>query len=131
MKLLKRLRGAKIPDPLYRWQITSSFKKIPPVPGCYAFYRWRKLYYIGSSVNMRQRIWGHANSGRIDKPTHIKFKPTRRYGEWLMVEARLLRRLHPTANIKGVGPMHAVPRKNLDAVEAESEQRRRWAEWQS
>lgn len=87
--------------------------KLPPVACCYVVYINGQLKYIGSTNDLRNRFSGHAFRysyaktfitpwAEFDTPVlvEIKFKPTRRYGDWLMLEARLIRRLQPAFNTK-------------------------------
>jgi len=82
---------------------------IPRKPGCYAAYLDGILVYVGSTQNLHSRILNYAVSvrrqtGLCQTPwgsaqiVGIKFQETRKYGDWLMLEARLIRRLRPTAN---------------------------------
>lgn len=86
---------------------------LPTVPCCYAIYFNGALKYIGSTNNLRNRFSGHAFRHSYGKSfltpwaefelplsMLIKFKPSRRYGDWLMLEARLIRRLQPPFNVK-------------------------------
>lgn len=80
----------------------------PTVPrvgaGVYAIYFDGDLVYIGSGVNLQGRITAHEWFLRhsIDWQTPgrvvIKFRRSRRYGDWAMIELRLLRRLSPRLN---------------------------------
>ncbi len=86
---------------------------MPCVACCYAVYFDGALKYIGSTNNLRNRFSGHAFRysygqsfitpwGEFPTPLDIciKFKPSRVYGDWLMLEARLIRRLQPMFNTK-------------------------------
>ena len=82
----------------------------PDVPAVYAIYFDGELGYIGQTVRLSGRLssyhihinlfggplwvtpWGSFNDVRI------KFKLGHRYGDWLMREARLIRRLKPKFN---------------------------------
>lgn len=82
---------------------------VPEVGACYAIYLDGELAYIGSTANLRARMGEHGfhyaryahkivtRWGRFDR-VHVKYKAFRRFGEWLMVEARLIRRLSPPFN---------------------------------
>jgi excinuclease UvrABC nuclease subunit len=84
----------------------------PRLPGCYAVYVAGELVYIGSCLDFRKRLTQHkfrcSYSGGVFTPwgvfegVVIKIRTFRRFGEWLMVEARLIRRLHPRFNVSGV-----------------------------
>ncbi len=86
--------------------------------GCYALYIDGRLVYIGSSGNIYARLSIYRRACHISTQTEpgpllqtpfgsggsltAKIKLSRRYGDWLMVEARLIRRLQPCANTLGV-----------------------------
>jgi excinuclease UvrABC nuclease subunit len=87
--------------------------KIPIVSCCYAIYFDGEMVYIGSTNNLRNRFSGHAfryGYGKniitpfqevpYDTKITIKYKPIKKYGYWLMLEARLIRRLQPLFNKK-------------------------------
>ena len=89
---------------------------LPPVPCCYAIYFDGVLKYIGSTNNLRNRFsehsirYGYAKDIitpwiDVDDETkiEIKFKPSSKYGDWLMLEARLIMRLKPIFNKKMKG----------------------------
>ena len=70
------------------------------------------LRYIGSTENLRARIMNHnirlsyAPSERLTpwgcvEGFSLKVRPSRFYGEWATLELRLIRRLKPSANIRG------------------------------
>ena len=103
-----------------RWKsvIISDFsvgwyKLLPEVAACYAIYKNSgELVYIGSTKNLSERMAGHRHGGPNGKPRSsmkisemrqmvIKYKTSKRYGEWLMTEARLIRRLKPPLNFNG------------------------------
>ena len=85
--------------------------QLPSIPAVYAVYFDNDLVYIGSSNNIRNRFSGHAFRyvyarnvvtpwQTIDDTVEIilKFRPTRKIGEWLMREIRLIQRLKPLFN---------------------------------
>lgn len=77
--------------------------------GCYAVYVEGHLAYVGRSFNVRGRLAQHEFRpnftgdrtitpwGSFEKVS-VKIRYARRYGESLMLEARLIRRLAPTFN---------------------------------
>jgi hypothetical protein len=85
----------------------------PQDAGVYAFICNGRVVYVGSSVCLARRIKSHGLRycvfspviitpwGRFDSVV-VKLKVSRRYGDWLMDEARLLHRLKPVGNINGV-----------------------------
>jgi hypothetical protein len=105
-----------------RWTTVSIYdvRDMPVTAVVYAIYirdrerysaPWR-LIYVGSTGNMRARMSGHRSSGKVgthcnppDRDSEwlvwVKYSENRRYGENLMREARLLRRLSPIYNERG------------------------------
>lgn len=83
---------------------------VAPRCGCvYVIYLDNELVYIGSTNNMFSRITRHVITQSFE--THqiatpwgngtrltIKYKKSRRFGDWLMDEVRLIRRLRPRGN---------------------------------
>jgi hypothetical protein len=90
---------------------------MPTVAAVYAIYYDGALMYVGSSVDVRNRFFLHNfrhtyGKGDLHTPwddisdeTHVtvKIKPTRRWGDFLMFEARLIRRLKPPMNRQHTG----------------------------
>lgn len=86
------------------WKITSG-------PGCYAIYCDGQLIYIGQSANVLKRInsykinYGYSNT--IYTPwgccsdLYVKVRKSKRRGDWLMVEYRMIARLRPKFNCVG------------------------------
>lgn len=109
-------RGWKTFDPTFPGSCLS-------LAGCYAIYRGKKLWYIGQSENVRRRIAGYrfenfpgpdeffhgftrtpwGDWSWSDSELTAKVVYARRFGEQLMTEARLIRRLRPLMNKRGVG----------------------------
>lgn len=99
-----------------RWtsiNYSENRSSLPKVSCCYCFYIENNLVYIGSSVDLRNRFSGHAFRygyeknfitpwGEFSEKTKfkIKYKPSVRYGDWLMIEARLIKKLRPIFNKK-------------------------------
>lgn len=92
-----------------RWKRAFDLGQVPRQPGVYAFFAMGVLVYIGQSANLRRRVWEHGiveSGGQIfmvdaRAVTHrirLKFRKCTRYGEWLMVEHRLIQRLKPPWN---------------------------------
>lgn len=112
-----------------RWRAatydTPEWESIPSAPGCYVVYADDRLIYVGSTHDLHQRITNHrfrycysefvitpwfppgsTNSGRQPIPFNcrrltVKYRPSVRYGDWAMVELRLIRRLQPLFNKVG------------------------------
>src|SRR5690242_8942280 len=80
--------------------VLSHGKRFASVAGVYAIFQADRLLYIGSSINIRSRIWAHLATARFIgvKGLSVKYKKSQRYGDWLMTEARLLKRLRPRLN---------------------------------
>lgn len=85
---------------------------LPRVSACYVIYASGRLVYIGSTENLRSRVGGYLKVPRYSNEfvtpwgrhmrVVVKYRPSRRYGDWAMVELRLIRRLQPTGNTRGV-----------------------------
>jgi len=92
------------------WEVIRKEQDIPDAPGCYVLCGGSRAYYIGqSSTSVRNRITQHgwiingssvATKWGTFRDARIKVKCCSPYGEWLMLEARLIRRLSPTCNKK-------------------------------
>ena len=110
------------------WQTIRIYKRcdikeIPDTAGCYAIYYSctksgkDKLCYIGSTMTLQTRLLSHLiwknDSSRFvhhkamslgvnDRADHfiIKYKLSRKKGDWLMIELRLIYKLQPMCNIK-------------------------------
>jgi excinuclease UvrABC nuclease subunit len=95
-----------------RW-FTPTPGRVPPAPGLYALFSGEQLLYLGSSVNLRDRLTDHG-VGRSWKRPPGRFTAVRRLrvrialeprrGRWLMREWRLIDRLRPPMNSAGTGP---------------------------
>ncbi len=84
------------------WRVVNSSTTLTG-GGCYAIYRGSSLIYIGSTSNLRQRLQSHWRAAArwrtsATEPLSIKVKPSRRRGDWLMIEYRLILRLCPKMN---------------------------------
>ena len=86
---------------------------IEPKPACYVVYLNGKLVYVGQSANTKKRIqnhgfrFGYSNViytpwGQADDVL-FKVKYTKKYGDWAMIELRLIKRLKPKYNCAGGG----------------------------
>lgn len=114
--MLTPTQNTTTPPAPYGWRCASEHNNgFPAVPGCYAIYLDGELAYIGQSGNISSRLSSYrihidlfgdktwaCSFGNYDA-IRVKWKPSRRYGEWLMREARLIRRLRPRFNIVGTG----------------------------
>jgi excinuclease UvrABC nuclease subunit len=91
-----------------QWLTLRSNRDIPAVPGCYIVCAPGAPLYVGSTINLFSRLtMGHRveifgtklrskSFGNIIAT--VKVKPSFRYGEELMTEVRLIRRLRPKLN---------------------------------
>lgn len=95
-----------------KWEvfaIDQFYEDAPDFSGVYAVFNADGLLYIGSSVAVVNRFRQHgirfrANAGMVSTPwgdfehITIKVRKSERYGDWAMIELRLLRRLRPLRN---------------------------------
>lgn len=94
------------------WERYDIMKdKLPAAAGVYAVYFDDDLVYVGSSVDVRNRFcehrFRHGYAKNIITPwqevpyytrVSLKFKRSRRLGDWAMWEIRLIFRLRPIFN---------------------------------
>ena len=93
------------------YELMNERRKMPSTAGVYAVYFSNDLVYIGSTNNLRNRFSGHAfryGYGRNiitpwqdledDVTVTVKYKQTKKLGEWAMREVRLIHRLRPLFN---------------------------------
>lgn len=92
--------------------IWNKKKDFPEISCVYAFYINDELVYIGSTVNLKKRMNGY-HFREIGNETltpwrrrfganlkiEVKYKGSKIYGYWLMLEARLIKRIKPRFNI--------------------------------
>ena len=89
-----------------RWRVVNDMEAVPEAPGCYVLGQAGLPLYIGQSVNLRDRLKEHGwkiQQGEVFTSwgsfrASIKIRIGLRFGEWLMLEARLIRRLRPSFN---------------------------------
>lgn len=109
-----------------KWRQIASMADIGDFPTCYVLCGGGKAYYIGQTVNFEKRIRRHGwrlfptgvgtPRGFIEGAV-LKVKDCRRqYGDWLMTEARLIRRLNPLWNIKKPSGMPRTKRDRFDRL---------------
>lgn len=97
-------------SPNLRWYCDDFFTgSFPRCAACYVFIVDNRCVYVGSTVNMNVRMRAHRNPARDRTPIPwkhqdilVKYRPSKKYGDWLMLELRLIRRLKPVGNQKGV-----------------------------
>ena len=75
-------------------------KNVLPWPGVYAIYNDEELVYIGSSQNLKSRIkrYKAKDPDEIWSSWRLKVRYTKKIGEWIFREIRLIYRLAPTNN---------------------------------
>jgi hypothetical protein len=105
------------------WTWIESAADAPTCGGVYAIYLDSVLVYLGSSRSVRTRLRTHRlepalgehitpwGTGRM----RIKVRKTKRKGDWLMYEFRLINRLRPRGNRDGVyeRPSERIARQRL------------------
>ena len=97
------------------WQAIELFKRngqpLPKAAGVYAVYFGNEVVYVGSTCNLANRFHEHRiryGYGKniitpwADMPdtarVYIKFKQSRRLGQWAMDEIRLIAKIQPVFN---------------------------------
>lgn len=91
---------------------------LPPMkPGVYVVIgrETGKVEYVGSSVNLYLRVSQHKWMREGDWV--VKVKPSRRKGDWLMEEYRLIERLQPTRNVRHIEGRRLRMRKRRVVIE--------------
>src|SRR5258706_8686022 len=97
--------------PPSKWWLADDLRDLPAVGACYVAYSGDRVMYVGSSGNLRIRMFEHLTGGesaRYFKTPHwmnvpdvkVKCKLSNKYGEWRMLELRLIKRLKPPYNTK-------------------------------
>jgi excinuclease UvrABC nuclease subunit len=101
----------------------ESFRDLPSGGGCYAIYLDGKLSYVGQASNVKERIrFNHRvdvarYSSAIVSPwgrfqtVSVKVRVSKKFGDWAMIELRLIRRLLPRFNNRGTGRPQKKRRK--------------------
>jgi excinuclease UvrABC nuclease subunit len=116
-------------SPAFRWHLIdpTSYQQLPDLPGCYVIVVAGQPFYIGQSMSIRARFttyrirhsWGSHRERMTPwgcfEDVVVKVKFGRRYGDWLMREARLIRRLQPVMNC--VGSVRPRQRRNIAEVQ--------------
>lgn len=86
-----------------RWFSGELVSDFPPVAACYVFIIDGACVYVGSSVDLSVRMRQHRNGPKwAGRGVTVKYRPSMKYGDWLMRELRLIRRLQPAHNRLGV-----------------------------
>jgi excinuclease UvrABC nuclease subunit len=68
------------------------------LPGVYALYVNDNIVYIGSSEHLSNRLLNHRWAFIYNRPFTIKYSHSKKKGEWLMREYRLIKRIQPSKN---------------------------------
>lgn len=84
---------------------SSDVRCLPEVPGVYVIQRPGRVVYVGSTVNLRSRAKCHIPvfGGNKPNPPFFSYSVSRRPGDWLMREYRLIQRLLPAENRRNAG----------------------------
>ena len=97
----------------FRHSLDDLNSLVPRSPGTYVIFADGVPVYVGSTTNLRSRLFaGHQinfsrYSAYFDTPwgqfrdVGIAYRPSKRFGDWAMVELRLIRRLQPKFNCWG------------------------------
>jgi excinuclease UvrABC nuclease subunit len=86
------------------WAEEDDPRNIPNRPGVYAISLGGDLMYIGSTKRLRHRIREHCASGYFRDAldfggvVEFRYKESRRRGDWLSLEYRLVSRIKPPLN---------------------------------
>lgn len=101
------------------WAVTA--RDLKRLPGVYVAIGDGEVQYVGSSRNIRQRLTGrlprlhYSESGRVTRTVwgdfddfQLKVRYSKKYGDWLMRELRLIRRLRPIHNAMGEGAQRKI-----------------------
>lgn len=89
-----------------RWGSAALVQRseIPHAPGVYAIYSGSELVYIGSAESIRARLRDHSILREVDREKcTVKFSVARACGDWMSREYRLIQRLRPPLNVRGLG----------------------------
>jgi len=89
-----------------RWLAMSPYAmKLPMLACCYVFFFDGVAVYVGQTSNLRERMSDHRRgilTQANGRAVSMKVHPGYRYGDWMMREVRLIRRLRPIFNRNGV-----------------------------
>ena len=95
-----------------KYDFDKSFWNISPHPGVYVVYGDGKIIYIGQSYDVKTRFLNHkiryGFTNNIITPwgfyrkIEVKIKYGVKYGDWAMIELRLIKKLRPPFNKTGI-----------------------------
>jgi hypothetical protein len=91
------------------WKTVNLDAIYPTCSACYAVYVDSEVAYVGSTECLATRLHKHGigiagYSSSIKTPwgwfgnVVIKYRPSRKHGDWAMVELRLIKRIQPKFN---------------------------------
>lgn len=87
-----------------RWYAATFEMPAPSIPACYVFILRGKVVYVGSTNDLSARLRAHRNRKRptpwVMNDILVKYRPSKKWGDWAMLELRLIRRLRPIGNEK-------------------------------
>jgi len=102
-----------------KWEV-CRYWNAPECAGVYVIFADDEPIYVGSSGNLKSRLRSHrvipGYGTGVDTPwgrvpgardCHIRIKRAQKYGEWAMIELRLIKRLSPRFNVVGVNQRKA------------------------
>lgn len=108
-----------------RWKKHDLMKMPLARPGCYVVYIDGVLVYVGQSRNVKGRICSHdfnyGMGGSVRTPwgyftdVYFKVRYTEKYGDWAMIELRLIKRLQPKFNC-----LHGPKRRTENILNAKN-----------
>jgi hypothetical protein len=122
LERLRRNNPPRIPGTAWRkFAVADPGHIVPELAACYAIFGDGRLVYVGSTENLAERMQGHGfKLARYSNTIHtawgafanviIKYRASLKYGDWAMVELRLIRRLQPTGNRRGIRKVRAANR---------------------
>lgn len=105
-----------------RWRMYQPWhlEHLPQQHGCYVIYVGGLVQYVGQSENLRARLKSHLTHVKGSYLTEtpwgtlpnviVKIRRDLRYGERLMREARLIRKIQPPMNARIGGPLFLATR---------------------
>ena len=128
------VRGSGVKQNVSKWLTPRSANEIPDLPGVYVLILDKAWIYVGSTSSLAKRLRQH-NIRKHEPASYlytvedaeakwltpwgscrtvkVKIRPTQKFGEWLMIEARLIKRLQPHLNSRGAGGNKAAEKYRI------------------